>query len=203
MVTYETFKDAMKKKNDIFNMEHTDEKYRRMYGTVHLSAYGLPSDMPSEHGWVVPDVQHPLRYQIELPLSERRRFGEFGREINRLEAKIERLEKALASKSIPKNISTSTLENMTKTTIEKELNETLYEPLSKGIAFATGITSIVSLLLVSIIMFFPLALLSGMFWWSYYKFRQKRIHPYSYYISENIFEKSDKIKWKKYIPTPK
>lgn len=172
----------------------TDEKYHRMYGTVHVSAYDFPVGVPSD--MILPDVL-PLRYKIELPLSERRRFGEFGMEINRLEAKIERLEKVLASKSIPKNITTSSLEELAKTTLEKELNETLYEPLTKGIAILAGATAIASIT-VSIIFFFPLAILSGLFWLTYKKLKQKRTSPSTYYLSEKkIFNLENLLKKEK------
>lgn len=169
MVIYETFKDSIKKKNATLTMEYTNDKYRRTSPSISLVAHG-----------VEPLEVQPLRYQFGLPPIEIRQFGELGREINRLESKIERLEKALASKSIPKNITTSALEDMTKTAVEKELNEFLYEPLTKGIAILAGVTAIFSIT-VSIIVIPPLAILSGLFWWTYFKLKQKRIHTSTYY----------------------
>lgn len=63
-------------------------------------------------------------------------------------------------------------EKFTKITINKELNETIFEPLSLGISLTGFVTSAV-FLLASSILFLPVAIFGGLFAWNYYKLRQK------------------------------
>ena len=76
-----------------------------------------------------------------------------------LEDRIEKLEKILVSRNIPRPY----FDEITKRAVEDGLVNSLYKPLSKGIAFSSGFFAIVSLIFVSGLLAIPLIILSGFF----------------------------------------
>ena len=110
-----------------------------------------------------------------MPYSIESRYNQDLKNQNRiLENRIEKLEKILVSRVISKEIAKPIIENLTNEYVNKQLDENLYEPISKGIAFTSGLIAITSFVFVSVILSIPLAAFSGFFCYIYLKLHNKR-----------------------------
>lgn len=87
-----------------------------------------------------------------------------------LEDRIEKLEKILVSGNIPRKVPRPYFDEITARAVEDGLVNTLYRPLTKGIAFSSGFFAIASLLFVSGLVAIPFIILCGFFSYIYLKY---------------------------------
>lgn len=86
-----------------------------------------------------------------------------------LEDRIDKLEKILVSGNIPRKVPRPYFDEITARAVEDGLVNSLYRPLTKGIAFSSGFFAIASLLFVSGLVAIPFIVLCGFFGYIYLK----------------------------------
>lgn len=127
--------------------------------------------LSSDWGAMSFGVNDLLRKDIigDIGRIDKKYLHELKKQNRLLEDRIEKLEKILVSGNIPRKVPRPYFDEITARAVEDGLVDSLYRPLTKGIAFSSGFFAIASLIFVSGLVAIPFIVLCGFFGYIYLK----------------------------------